>query len=813
MSEPPPTSPSAQAPAAPAQVRRRRRWPLVTLGVLLALVAGLAACEWAGWPFVKAPAERWLSERLQRDIAFGERFSLRLLGRIRVASDAFVISPPMGDAALAGAPSSFVDAGDVRLVVPYGTLFGALRSNGSERPAPRISALEVGRLDAQLWRDGQGRANWQFGGVQQEPQASPGLPQFDRLVVRDGRIRVDDAPSKLKLDAEVRTDEGEAAPQGAGLHVSGKGSYEGRALEFRATSSGAMPIAASDAGSPPLPLTLAGSMGQAKLEFDGHAADIVHLRALDGDYTLSGPSLSAVGDAIGVTLPTTAAFKMNGKLRKADQVWSTDVASLSVGASRLAGEFSYDPRPEVPLLNGSLRGERLVLADLAPAIGAPPRPTRATSAAAAARRSGVERSEASGRNTSSERASSERGAAAARGTPAERGKAASGDDAGAQDDEAAGGTPAAQNAAAGRGKPAAGARGNRILPQREFDIPSLRAMNASVKIALRELDLSTEMLEPFRPLEGMLTLNNGLLKLDELKAGAAGGRVAGMLSLDSQPSAPVFATDLKWSGVDLDRWLTVRNPNAKADGEPRASAGDGANGKPGAGSAAKPAAGSRSGRAAVAKDAAPGRSQANSRQPRAATGYLSGSLGGEAKLRGSGRSTAAILASLDGSASAWIRDGSLSHLAVEAIGLDIAQGLGLLVVGDEQLPLNCAAARFVAKRGELHNEVGVFDTRDSTIFTSGSLSLADERLALVLTARPKDFSPLTLRAPLRVEGTFADPDVRLDGKTIGLKVLAAAALAAINPLAALIPLMDLGDAEQRNCREALAERQFRGRRR
>ncbi|ODU67798.1 MAG: hypothetical protein ABT11_19060, partial [Novosphingobium sp. SCN 66-18] len=387
-------------------------------------------------------------------------------------------------------------------------------------------------------------ANWQFVGAQDNADTPPpALPQFDRLVVHDGRIRIDDAPAKLKLDTEVRTDEGQAAPQGAGLQVSGKGSYEGRALSFRATSSGAMPIAAADAQSPPLPLTLAGSMGQARLEFDGHAADIVHLRSLDGDYTLSGPSLAAAGDAVGVTLPTTAAFEMRGKLRKADQVWSTEVASLSVGASRLAGEFSYDPRPEVPLLNGSLHGERLVLADLAPAIGAPPRPTRATGAAAAARRNGDERSAADRRDKDAVR-----------------------ENARAQGGETGSGKASSQSATPERGG-AAGARGNRLLPQREFDIPSLRAMNASVKIALRELDLSTEALEPLRPLEGMLTLNNGLLKIDELRAGAAGGRVSGMLSLDSQPAAPVFATDLKWSGVDLDRWLTVRNPNAKPQAE------------------------------------------------------------------------------------------------------------------------------------------------------------------------------------------------------------------------------------------------------
>ncbi|MGE3863542.1 MAG: hypothetical protein AB7F71_17140 [Burkholderiaceae bacterium] len=865
----PPASPSPIEAVAPGGARRRRRWPWVLLGVLVAVAALIGACEWAGWPFVKGPAQRWLSERLQREVAFGEQFQLRLFGRIRLGTDAFTVGPPTGDAAPDGVPDRFVDASEVRLVVPYSTVFAALRADPDRPIAPRINELEVARLDAQLRRDESGQSNWQFGAASPSASETPtALPQFDRLVVRDGRIGLDDAVSKLKLDVELRTEEGDATPQGAGLRVAGKGSYQGRALSFRATSSGALPIVASDAHSPPLPVTLAGRMGEVRLEFDGQAADLVQLRSLDGRYSLSGPSLAAVGDAIGVTLPSTASFTMRGTLRKAEQVWSTDVAALSVGASRLAGAFSYDPRPRVPLLSGELRGERLVLADLAPTIGAPPQPAGASPqrTAASSQQAGAS-SQQPRRGDDASRRSDDTASRAGDGAGRSDEAARRAEEAGRRTAEAAlrsgdmayqadgtepapasaqtapataqtapataqttpaparttPGSPAQVRAAQARATPQAAAqaanRGSRILPQREFDIPSLKAMDATVKIALRELDLSTDALEPFRPLEGSLTLQEGELKIESLNAGAAGGRVSGALALDSRPAAPVFRADLKWAGVDLDRWLTPRNPNLKAESEEES------------GQASGQASGASKGPSAEAREKAPQRppqkaprtapnaskgkqgAAAKAGASRGAAGYLSGSLGGELKLTGTGRSTAAILASLDGSAAAWIRNGAVSHLAVEALGLDLAQGLGLLIVGDEPLPLNCAAARFVAKRGELQNEVGVFDTRDSTIFTSGSLSLADERLALVLTARPKDFSPLTLRAPLRVEGSFANPDVRLDGKTIGLKVLAAAALAAVNPLAALIPLMDLGDAEQRNCREALAERQFRGTRR
>ena len=124
-----------------------------------------------------------------------------------------------------------------------------------------------------------------------------------------------------------------------------------------------------------------------------------------------------------------------------------------------------------------------------------------------------------------------------------------------------------------------------------------------------------------------ITLDDGVLKLDRLSATTADGQVRGVLSLDSNRQPPLWTADVAWSAVDLAKWITLRNEDTKE---------------------AKP-------------------------QP-----YITGKLSGKAKVAGSGRSTASILGSLDGQTFMWIRDGTLSHLLVEALGLDIAQGLGLL---------------------------------------------------------------------------------------------------------------------------------------
>ncbi|MCD6681675.1 MAG: AsmA family protein [Burkholderiaceae bacterium] len=662
---------------------------LAVLGAIVAvLVLAIGVCEWLGWPFLRGPIENLIEKQVKRDVSFGDDFRLSLFGGLRLSSDSFSIGPPSD--LPSGAPSEFVQANDVELKLPYSTLIGPLR--GSQEPL-RVTSLSVAQLSANLWRGEDGKANWIFGSGEESGKPIV-LPQFERLVVREGRIRVDDAPSSVHAVVDLSTEEGALAGEKAGLKASARGTYKGRPLRAQLTSSGLLPLAQS-AADKPLPMTLKVEARGAALDFEGQAADVLHLGSLRGDFALSGPTLAVVGDTIGLTLPNTPAFDMKGKVRKSELVWEADIDSFSVGDSKLSGEFTYDPQKQPPLLSGALRGDRLVLADLAPAVGAPP--------------NADEGSKANGKAAPKAKAKDAKN----------RAKAGNGD----------------------------------VLPERSFDIPSLKTMNASVEIDLKRLDLPSDALRSVAPLHAQLTLDDGVLKLDRLSATTADGQVRGVLSLDSNRQPPLWTADLGWSKVDLAKWITLRNSDTKE---------------------AKP-------------------------QP-----YITGTLFGKAKVDGSGRSTAQILGSLDGQAFLWIRDGTLSHLLVEALGLDIAQGLGLLVVGDDPLPLKCAVAQLKAEDGLVKSEVVLLDTPDSTVLVDGSVSLAKERLNLTLRARPKDFSPLTVRAPVHITGSFEHPDIAPDAKTLGLKAAAAALLAAINPLAALIPLMDPADPATRQCADVLA---------
>ena len=81
---------------------------------------------------------------------------------------------------------------------------------------------------------------------------------------------------------------------------------------------------------------------------------------------------------------------------------------------------------------------------------------------------------------------------------------------------------------------------------------------------------------------------------------------------------------------------------------------------------------------------------------------------------------------------------------------------------------------------------------------SGNISLRDERLDLTLRPKTRRFSPLSLRSPLYVEGSFTNPSIRPDYKRVGLRAAAAVALGAVTaPAAALAATTDLGGAKGR----------------
>ena len=81
------------------------------------------------------------------------------------------------------------------------------------------------------------------------------------------------------------------------------------------------------------------SLGRARLDFKGNAADALGMQQLSGQFAVSGSSLAAAGQALGVTLPNTPAFRTEGNLVRDASNWQVNIDNATIGSSRLNGRF------------------------------------------------------------------------------------------------------------------------------------------------------------------------------------------------------------------------------------------------------------------------------------------------------------------------------------------------------------------------------------------------------------------------------------------------------------------------------------------
>ena len=284
-----------------------------------------------------------------------------------------------------------------------------------------------------------------------------------------------------------------------------------------------------------------------------------------------------------------------------------------------------------------------------------------------------------------------------------------------------------------------------VLPDEAFDLPSLNRMNADVQVDLAQVDFGTPKLAPIKDLKLHLQLISSQLSLLDLSAGVAGGVLTGSTRLLADQSPPGWEATLRFSGVDLEQWIR----GLKKDGE---------------------------------------------QAPADAPAYLSGTLSANTRLTGVGSSVSQILGSANGKLSIEVIDGRLSQLVTEALGLDAAQALGMVIAGDEYLKLICARAEAVIEDGVVKTRHAVLDNADSTVYVQGGASLKSEALHLRIVAKPKDFSPFSLRAPLNVTGSFKQPRVSIEASGLLARAAGALVLGALAPPAALLAFIDTGSA-------------------
>ncbi len=507
--------------------------------------------------------------------------------------------------------------------------------------------------------------NWDFlGSGGGEP------PQLKRLYITDGKLQFLDEPGRTRVDLTVRSGTPKQADAAPPVLIEGKGRWQGAAFTLKGGTESPLELSNSEH---PFRIHLDARAGATHAIASGTLTNPFQFQVFDLQFQLSGQDLEDLYALIGIAIPSSPPYRLDGRLKREYQRWRYEKFSGRVGDSDLAGDVEIDVAGERPRLTANLLSKRLDFDDLAGFIGAPPK------------------------TGGDESANAEQKAEAARLAA----------------------------------KPT-------LLPDKPYDLSKLRAMDADVRWKAQHISA------PKLPLDDMdahLLLDNGLLRLEPLNFGVAGGDIRSTIRMDAR--RPQISTTLNASlrGVQLGQLF----PDAK-----------------------------------LAEQA-------------------SGGISGNIRLSGNGNSIAAMLGSSNGDVAVGMGRGHIGNLLMELAGLDVAESLKFLFTGDKQIPLRCAFGDFGVRNGVMQSRALAFDTTDTLVVGEGSVNLRQEQLDLLLRPRPKDVSILALRSPLRIGGSFKDPSFRPDFKALGLRGAIALTLASIAPPAALLATIETGPGKDAQC--------------
>lgn len=285
----------------------------------------------------------------------------------------------------------------------------------------------------------------------------------------------------------------------------------------------------------------------------------------------------------------------------------------------------------------------------------------------------------------------------------------------------------------------------RVLPDAPLSVRQVRETDAKVRFRGEQVEA------PNVPLAGVqldLDLKDGVLHLKPLQVGVAGGTAIADIKIDARKEAVKTDYDVKLRGFQLGDFLT------------KAGLENGGKGR----------------------------------------------IDGRIRLTGTGDTVARSLGASNGDIRLVINKGEISNLAIEAAGLDIAEALGLLATEDKSVAIRCFVADLGVNNGVASPRVFVLDTTDSTILVEGPLDLRSEQMDLRIKTQPKDSSIFTVRTPITVKGSLAEPSIGVEKGALAARGAAAIALGALlTPVASILAFIEPGLGKDSDCAALLNE--------
>jgi hypothetical protein len=277
----------------------------------------------------------------------------------------------------------------------------------------------------------------------------------------------------------------------------------------------------------------------------------------------------------------------------------------------------------------------------------------------------------------------------------------------------------------------------KLLPDTPFDLPKLRA--ADVKLRYR----GEHILGRSVPLDNLvvnLSIMEGKIALEPISFGVGRGRIAGTVALDGSGNVIRTKAAVDFEHVDVARLMAATHMFGGA-----------------------------------------------------------GAIGGHADIVTSGNSLAQMLGNGNGGLRLLMIGGDLSALLVNLSGLEFGNALLSALGFPERTPVECMVADFSLQKGLLNTRTLLLVTKEANVHGTGWVNLRNETVDYKLNTEAAHFSIGSLHAPIDISGQLKSPRIRPEVGKLAVRGGIAAALAVLLPPLAILPTIEFGQDESREC--------------
>lgn len=474
-------------------------WLKILAGIVIVLALLALVVAFFPWDVLRGPLNRYVSDKTGRHFEITRHLDVKVGRTTRILADGIEFANPewAEDPWLLKAAGAEIDVELLPLLRRHVVL-----------PLIRLNQPQLG-----LQIEPDGRRSWSLG----RDTKNPGnLPQIGALVVDQGQahfvvpghgadIRTDfaiDGPLRAgapetaaSASASTGTNgsAGDADRQNASLPLrfSAKGTWEKQPFSASGRTGNVLTLDAPLQH--PFPVQVDARAGATTLHVSGSVTSLATLDGANAQFAIQGHDLQDLYRLVGIVLPSTPRYSLQGNLSKHGDVWQMQAINGKLGASDLHGDLAFDRTNKVPALSGHLQSNALDFADLAPLVGLPEQ---------------------------------ERSAAA---LPQVKGKRARP-------------VPTASKVRGGN---------ERVLPTAALDLDRLHRMNADVTYDAKKVSNVKRL--PIDRLNVHVVLNDARLVLDPLKVGFAGGTIGGRMRIDGNSNPAVAAVHLDARALEFQK--------------------------------------------------------------------------------------------------------------------------------------------------------------------------------------------------------------------------------------------------------------------